>query len=218
MAGVNRRRALAGLGAAVMAGALASFAMAAPPPLSSDDQAAVQRVQAYLNGITTLAGRFLQIGAHQRESGGRFYIWRPGRLRFEYDPPLPDLIIATGDVVIHYDRELKTASQVSQSSTPAAFLLQREIRFDQDYRVVHVGRRPGVVSVTIIQAKEPDAGSITLILGDNPMALREWIVLDPQGYETRVSLLDYQLGGRLDPKLFEFNEPTWLDEERLRKN
>jgi outer membrane lipoprotein-sorting protein len=208
---------LAALGAFAMV-AMAALAAPAAPPLAADDQAAVKRVESYLNAITTLAGRFLQTSSNGGEATGRFYLWRPGRLRFDYDPPVPDLIIATGDLLIHYDRELKTASQIFQESTPAAFLLQKEIRFERDFQITHVGLRPGVISLTFVQAKEPATGSVTLILGDSPLALREWIVTDQQGVETRVSLLDYQQGGRLDGKLFEFNEPTWLDEERKRKN
>ncbi|MSO77735.1 MAG: outer membrane lipoprotein carrier protein LolA [Alphaproteobacteria bacterium] len=217
-ADITRRLLLASL-AAVTTGLAAAMVLAAPPrPLSGDDQATVRRIEAYLNSITTLAGRFLQTSSDGGEASGRFYMWRPGRLRFDYDPPVPYLIVATGDLVIHYDRELKTASHIYQEATPAAFLLKSEIRFERGLRVTDLARRPGVLQLTFVQAKEPEAGSVTLVLGDNPLALRQWVVVDPQGVETRVSLLDYQVGGRLDPKLFEFNEPTWLDEQRKRGN
>ncbi|MGE0658834.1 MAG: outer membrane lipoprotein carrier protein LolA, partial [Reyranellaceae bacterium] len=69
---------------------------AAPQPLSRQDQEDIARVEQYLNGITTLEARFLQVADRGAPLGGEFYIKRPGRLRFQYDPPARIQIVADG--------------------------------------------------------------------------------------------------------------------------
>src|SRR3546814_9698952 len=88
-------------------------------PLSPEDRAVVERFEAYLNSIDALEARFSQVDSQNKRATGKIYLSRPGKLRFEYDPPVPVLIVANGRFLIHYDRELKTASYINQRDTPA---------------------------------------------------------------------------------------------------
>lgn len=209
---------LAALGILTAAGAAAAQNGPAPAPagtsvraaqLTPGDQNALQRVEDYLNAITTLSARFEQVDSTGKRASGRFYIQRPGKLRFEYDPPTPVLIVANGRFLIHYDRSLKTASYIDQKSTPAWFLLAPRAELKGDVTVTDVTRRDGRLLVTLVKTRDPGQGRVTLIFDESPMRLEQWAVTDAQGVVTHVMLDEVEAGGRIDPKLFEFNEPTW---------
>ena len=182
---------------------------AQPAELSADDRTALRSVEEYLNAITTLSARFEQVNSVGKRATGRLFISKPGKLRFEYDPPVPVLIVANGNFLIHYDRALKTASYIAQEATPAWFLLGKGIQLTGEITVTEVKRRDGKLLVTIVKTRDPGQGKVTLIFDEGPMRLDQWAVTDPQGVATHVTLNNVLLGGPLDGKLFEFNEPTW---------
>lgn len=181
-------------------------------PLSAEDRAVVKRVEDYLNSIDTLEARFSQVDSQNTRATGKIYLSRPGRLRFEYDPPVPVLIVANGRFLIHYDRDLKTASYINQRDTPAWFLLSPTVELRGDVTVTDVQRQDGKALVTIIKTSEPDQGRVTLVLEENPMRLVQWAVSDAQGVVTYVSLQDAEFGKPIDTERFQFDEPVWTDQ------
>lgn len=182
---------------------------ASPMQLSSADQASVRKVEEYMNSITTLSARFEQVDSAGKRATGRLFIAKPGKLRFEYDPPVPVLIVANGHFLIHYDRALKAASYIAQETTPAWFLIGNRIQFSGDITITDLRRRDDKLLVTLVKTREPGQGTVTLIFDENPIRLDQWSVTDPQGVVTHVTLNNVLVGGYVDPKLFEFNEPTW---------
>ena len=68
--------------------------------LSPQDRADVERAETYLNQITTLKARFLQLAPHGGQAEGTAYFSRPGRMRLQYDPPSPMLVVADGTFLI----------------------------------------------------------------------------------------------------------------------
>ena len=184
-------------------------AAAQPARIQPQDQETLRRIEDYLNSISTLSARFEQVDSTGKRATGRFFISKPGKLRFEYDPPVPVLIVANGHFLIHYDRALKTASYIAQDTTPAWFLLAPQIQLSGDVTVTDMNRRDGKLLVTIVKTREPGQGKVTLIFDESPLRLDQWAVTDPQGVVTHVVLNNVLIGGPVDPKLFEFNEPTW---------
>jgi outer membrane lipoprotein-sorting protein len=181
------------------------------------DRAAVQRAEAYLNGLTTLRARFLQVAQNGATAQGTAWIFRPGRMRFDYDPPEPTLLVASGGQVMLYDRELRQPSTVPASSTPLGILLRPEIRLSGDITVTATGRQGGFLAVTMHRTGQRAEGQLTLVFQDNPMQLRQWSVLDAQGRETRVTLYEPDTTTRPDPRLFDFNDPRFLEQENARR-
>ncbi len=179
----------------------------AAAPLSEQDLADVARVEAYLNSIQTLKARFLQVGPDGGLSEGNFYLRRPGRLRFEYDPPIPVLMVADGTWVVFYDSEIEQVTRVPLNSTPLAVLVRDPIRLQGSVTVTRVERATGTLRLTLLDSDEPDEGSITLVFSDRPLALRQWLVRDPQGLETTIAMSKVQYNLILDPALFVFFEP-----------
>jgi outer membrane lipoprotein-sorting protein len=184
-------------------------AAAAPRPLtlSAEQQAELQKLAAYLNGIRTMTARFTQYSENGGLAEGQLYLERPGRMRFEYDPPSPILLVADGNFVIYFDKSLEQTSYLPIGSTPAWFLLRDNIRLGGDVSVIGYEHTPGAIRVTLVQTKEPDAGAVTLTFSDRPLELKQWSLVDAQGKRTTVALSDVKLGVPLDKKLFVFKEP-----------
>ncbi len=180
---------------------------AAAAALSDLDLADIARAEAYLNSIQTMKARFIQVGPEGGLSEGNFYLRRPGRLRFEYDPPIPVLVVADGTWVVFYDSEINQVTRLPLGSTPLAVLLRDEIRLRGSVTVTEVERATGTLRITVLDTDAPDQGTITLVFSDRPLALRQWLVRDPQGLDTSIALSQTQYNLILKPELFVFFEP-----------
>jgi outer membrane lipoprotein-sorting protein len=183
---------------------LPRLALAAP---TAQDQADIARIERYLLSLKTLRARFLQIAPNGDTSQGNAWIERPGRLRFEYDPPAPFLLVAGYGGVMFHDRKLQQTSNFPLSQTPLGMLLAETPKLSGDVTVEAIDRQPGLIQITLHRTGHQGDGSLTLTFADNPLQLRQWSVLDPQRLETRVSLFNISLGEKFDPKLFDITDP-----------
>ncbi len=174
--------------------------------LSPDDTAAVHRAVRYLNDLSTLRARFVQISSNGAYAEGEMIVERPGRLRFDYDPPNPVLLIADGLNLLFYDRELKQASFLPLWETPLWFLIREKVQLSDDVQVTAVERGQGVLKLTLRNKESVDAGSMTLIFGDAPLSLRKWELVDAQGISTQVSLINPEFGVPVDPAAFDYDD------------
>lgn len=208
----GRRAVLAGLTFALVARPSA-FAQSRRA-LSDADRADVARVESHLAEIRTLESRFLQIGPDGSTAEGAFFLSRPGRLRLEYDPPNPNLLIADGRALAHIDRSLRTIAYLPLDSTPAGVLVRADVRLAGDVDVVGVERGPGVLRVSVVQTSDPRAGRLTLVFAERPFQLSSWNIVDAQGLTTRITLLDARIGQPIDPQRFRIVDPTLQDLDR----
>ncbi|GAB4189648.1 MAG: outer membrane lipoprotein carrier protein LolA [Thalassobaculales bacterium] len=205
-----RRHFLAGLGVLCAAPALAQgqprrAAPPAPLALTEADKADLARVERYLAEITTVRAGFLQVTSTGETARGTFLLHRGRGLRVEYDPPSPVLLIGTRNFLIYIDRELDQVSHLDIDSTPIAFLLRTQPDLTRDLDVVAVDRGPGALRLGLVRRAEPEAGRIDLTFSDRPLALRQWLLTDGRGVQTRVGLLDPVFGGPLDEALFQYH-------------
>lgn len=173
----------------------------------AERRAGLARIEGYLNSITTVKAGFLQVASTGEVARGTFYMRRPGRLRIEYDPPSPVLIVGDGHRLIYYDKELQTANMTPIDDTLAGFLAREHIRFSGDVTASNLIREKGTARVTLARTGEPEGGSLTLVFNDDPLRLRLWIVTDAQGTSTRVALSEPEFGLTLSDDLFEAREP-----------
>jgi outer membrane lipoprotein-sorting protein len=174
---------------------------------TAQDRADLARVETYLDSLRSLKGRFLQVAPDGSTTQGTAWLARPGRMRFEYDPPSPLLLIAGHGLVVFQDRKLKQVSNFPLGSTPLGILLADKVRLGGDVTVTGIAREPGQLQVSMVRTASPGDGTLTLVFADNPLSLRQWAVLDGQRQETRVSLFNVEFGGRFDQKLFEYDDP-----------
>ncbi len=174
--------------------------------LSPDEVAALTRVERYLNDIKTMQARFVQVSSNGAYAEGEVYLDRPGQMRFDYDPPTPVLIIANGLSLLYYDKELKQATFLPLWETPLWFLIREEVRFDDNVEILGIEEALGTLRMTLRDPEAPDGGEVTLVFSDEPLALRKWELVDPQGIATQVSLVNPVYGGRIDSDLFEYRD------------
>lgn len=197
--------------AIVLAGAPSSGKTHRGADLSATDKADIARIERYLNNISTMRARFLQIGANDALSEGWVYISRPGKLRVEYDPPTPVLIIGDGSWLIYHDSELEQTTYRSLGSSLAGFLVQKTVRLGDAVTVTGIERGPGVIRVKLVKSDEAEEGSLALTFSDRPLVLRQWTITDADGQATQIALINAQFGLSLDGALFEFTEPPEED-------
>jgi outer membrane lipoprotein-sorting protein len=170
-------------------------------PLSKAE--AVERLNAYFNGFSTLQGDFIQFAADGRRFEGKLYIQRPGKMRFEYRPPVTMEVVADGTSVAIRDRKLATQDLYSIGQTPLKFLLKEQMNLEKDTTVTGVSTKGDILSLKLEDRSTLGGTSkITLNFDLAANALRQWVVIDPQGYETSVSVYNLDTQRRPDQKNF----------------
>ncbi len=178
-------------------------ALAASPALSQNSLLSLSEISRYFNSFQTAEGSFTQINPDDTLSTGRIMIQRPGRVRFEYDPPDPNLVLAAGGSVNIFDaRSNQGPSVYPLNRTPLNLILAANVDLTRARMVVdHF--LDGPTTVVVAQDPEhPEYGSIRLVFSAEPTELRQWIVTDDMGRETTVILGDLRLGVTLPPTLF----------------
>ncbi len=165
------------------------------------DQAVADKVIGYLEEITTFTADFTQVAPSGAISTGKFYLRRPGLLRFQYDAPSPILIVATGGTVFVRDEALETTDSYPVGRTPLKFLLRKKVDFG-NFEIAGVDRGVDSVAVTFASNEEETEGQISIILDAPTLKLREWIVRDPQNGVTIVSLDNIVEGQQIANRLF----------------
>ncbi len=172
----------------------------------ANQKAQAAKVSAYLSSLQTLVGNFVQVGPDGSKTQGDFYIQKPGKVRFEYDPPNPVDIIADGSSLVVRDRKLATQDVYPLSQTPLRFLLSDRIDLMKDTNVVSVTADDLYISVTI-EEKQALIGTsrLMLMVGAKDGQLKQWTVTDPQGYDTTVAVYNLDSTKKIDPSLFKID-------------
>jgi len=185
--------------------------VAAPPParagepgtLDDKQRALVAKVSGYLSSVQTLVGDFVQVGPDGRRTEGQFFIQKPGKVRFEYNPPSPVEVIADGKSVVVRDRNLATQQLWPLSQTPLRFLLSDKIDLMRDTNLVSVSADDTFVTIVVEESQTLVGTSrLMLMVGAKDFQLRQWTVTDPQGYDTTVAVYNLDTSKKPDPDLF----------------
>lgn len=173
--------------------------------------ATIARVQDYLTNLTTVASEFTQVAPDGSLAGGKFYLQRPKKMRWEYKPPTPILMVANGSELVYYDSELEQVSYIPLGSTLIGFLAQEKISFSgsdsKGVGVISFSENAGFIRIGVAQRDKPSEGNLVLEFSDNPLLIRSMVVTDASGQVTNVALNNAQFGTELDKKLFDFRDP-----------
>jgi outer membrane lipoprotein-sorting protein len=170
--------------------------------LSAKDLADLQRVSAYLNSISTMQAGFVQVGPNGELDQGVVMAKKPGRLRFEYAPPSPYLIVSDGQTIAVSNSQLRTVDRYPLLENPLMVILKDGIDLARDANVVAVDHQSGTLRVTARQDSGPMKGQVTLIFSDPAIELRQWIITDAQGLQTMIALKDMKTQVQIDPSKF----------------
>jgi len=197
-----------GFGAAALT-ALTALPVLAQSHLSAEDRAVLARAQTYLQGLTSAQGNFVETSPGGQRREGRFYLQRPGRMRFEYTNPAGLLVVSDGNNVKRYDPRLNVFRQVPLSATPLSTFLARTVRLDQGVRIDRVTRmQSGAFAITARDDRRPNDGSVILAFAGSPLRLQEWTITDAQGARTRTQLTTLTPVPNLASSLFRLSDPT----------
>ncbi len=172
----------------------------------ANQKAQAAKVSAYLSSLQTLVGNFVQVGPDGSKTKGDFYIQKPGKVRFEYEPPTPIDIIADGSSLVVRDRKLATQDVYPLSQTPLRYLLSDRIDLLKDTNVIAVAADDLYVTITI-EEKQALIGTsrLMLMLGVKDGQLKQWTVTDPQGYDTTIAVYNLDTTKKLDPAMFKID-------------
>src|SRR5215472_2155142 len=187
----------------------APSAPSTPEPPSAFDakqRALLGRISAYLSGVQSMVGKFVQVGPDGGRTEGSFYMQKPGRVRFQYNPPSPIDIISDGSSVVVRDRKLATQDLYPLSQTPLRYLLAERIDLLRDTDVVSVGADDSFATV-VIEQKQLFVGTdrLMIMFDAKDLTLKQWTVTDPQGFDTTVAVYNLDSTKKPDPNLFVIN-------------
>jgi len=169
-------------------------------------RAMLDRISRYLSSVQTMVGNFAQVGPDGQRTQGTFYIQKPGKVRFEYNPPTPIDIIADGSSVVVRDRNLATQDLYPLSQTPLRYLLADRIDLLRDTDVVSVTSDDTFVTVVVEEKQLVVGTSRLMVMFDaKDLSLKQWTVTDPQGLDTTVAVFNLDATKKPDPNLFVIN-------------
>ena len=158
----------------------------------------LDQVSAYLNGLQTAQGGFMQINADGTLSTGQIYIKRPGRIRFEYNAPDNSLVMAGGGQVAIFDpRSNNGPDRYPLNQTPLKIILERNVDLARASMVTGHTSDGTTTTITAQDSAHPQYGNIQMVFTANPVELRQWIVTDEVGSQTTMILNDLVGGGRI---------------------
>jgi len=174
--------------------------------LTPEQRAVIDRVNNYLTNLQQLSGNFVQVGPDGRRTQGDIFISKPGRVRFEYDPPTPIDVVADGQSVVVRDRNLATQDVYPLSQTPLRFLLADHVDLMKDTHLVAVYADDVFITV-VVEERNGIVGTnrLMIMFSAKDMQLKQWTVTDPQGYDTTVAVYNLDTSKRPDPSLFKID-------------
>ena len=179
---------------------------APPSPFDAKQRALLDRISNYLSSVQTMVGKFVQVGPDGGRTEGAFYMQKPGRVRFQYNPPSPIDIVSDGSSVVVRDRKLATQDLYPLSQTPLRYLLAERIDLLRDTDVVSVGADDSFATV-VIEQKQLFVGTdrLMIMFDAKDLTLKQWTVTDPQGFDTTVAVYNLDSTKKPDPNLFVIN-------------
>lgn len=190
--------------ARLTAAAIAATALLALPAqaLTAEESEALAAISAKFRSVETMNGEFVQFGPSGEKSEGKFFIARPGKVRFQYDAPATISVVADGKSVLVHDKKLQTFDIWPLSKTPLKYLLQKDLDLSKFDKVRGVTLEPDLIQVAIVDESKFGGGRLTLIFDRATQELRQWTVTDEQGLDTSVSIYNVETGNQLAAKLF----------------
>lgn len=182
-----------------------------PPPqrpieFSDADRADLDHISAYLNGIHTLQGEFVQIGPNGQVDQGRFTMERPGKLRFDYAAPSPMQIVSDGRWVAVSNSKLNTFNRYPLSALPLDMILGDNVDWRRDNAVMRITHQPGMLVVDARTSRNRSRPNISITFSEPKLELRQWTIIDDQGLPTTVALRNLQENGPVDESQFVIRE------------
>jgi outer membrane lipoprotein-sorting protein len=182
----------------------AATAIAVIPGLATSAGAAsgtAQKIADHFSSVATMSGEFVQFGPRGEQTGGKFYIQRPGKIRFNYEPPSGYKVISDGKSVVIDNSKLNTMDLYPLSKTPLKLLLDERIDLS-GRRVKSVKEEDDLTTIQLADRQIFGNSTITMMFDPKSYDLRQWTITDPQGKDTTVMIFNVKQGVKIDQDLF----------------
>jgi len=167
----------------------------------------IQRIEQYLTHLNTIVADFTQVAPDGSLTNGKFFLQRPGKMRWQYNPPTPVLMVANGKELIFYDHSLEQVSYIPLDGSLVSFLGREKITFGGDVGITEFTNEAEAIRIEVAQVKKPTEGKLMLEFSDKPLTLRNMVVTDAAGQVTTVSLQNARFGDKIPAELFVFKDP-----------
>ncbi len=180
---------------------------AADPALAEDRLEQIEKVSGFFNRFETLTGQFTQIGPRGNVSGGVFYVSKPGKMRFEYHPPSPYLIVSDGTWVIIQNKKNQRTDYYPLSVTPLKLVLSQKVDLANQARILDVANRDGWITLTLADKNRSVPGQLSLVYNEDKAAVEQWTIIDGEGRRTTITMSELATGGQHNEALFRVKRP-----------
>jgi len=175
--------------------------------LTPEDLTQVNKVSGFFNGFQTLTGQFAQVGPRGNVSNGVFYISKPGKMRFEYNPPSPYLIVSDGTWVVIKNKKNQRTDHYPLSATPLKLVLSNQVDLAKQAKILNVRVEGGSIVLTLADKNRAVPGQLALIYSEEKATIEQWTVIDGEGRRTTISLTGISAGAQHDASLFKVKRP-----------
>jgi outer membrane lipoprotein-sorting protein len=170
--------------------------------LSADQKRSLQKINTFMNSYQSLKSDFTQISSKGQTAQGTLLISKPGKLRFEYAPPNPMLIVSDGKWLTIKNRVKEKGDQFPLSATPLRLVVSPQVDLASETDVIGFESKDGITSISLADRKSSLGGYIVLVFDEQRNQLQQWIIVDGKDRRTTVQLANIETGGKFDPKLF----------------
>jgi outer membrane lipoprotein-sorting protein len=171
--------------------------------ITPDIKASADRINAYFNSFQTLRGELVQTSPRGRSAKGVFFIAKPGKLRFEVEPPTPYIMASDGKWLTLTNKKMNKGDQFPLSKTPLRLLVSNKLDLLKEADVVGFEQNGGITSIALSDKKGSIAGQIVLVFDETQDVLQQWIIIDGKGQRTTVELGKLEKDVKINPKLFQ---------------
>jgi outer membrane lipoprotein-sorting protein len=185
-----------------MNGGPAYAAKAQALAITPDIQAAVQKINAYFNSFQTLRGELVQTSPRGRTAKGVFYIAKPGKLRFEVEPPTPYIMASDGKWLTLTNKQMNKGDQFPLSKTPMRLLVSNQLDLLKEADILSFEQNEGITTIAFSDKKGSIPGQLILVFDETQNVLQRWIIIDGKGQRTTVELANLEKDVKINPKLF----------------
>ena len=170
--------------------------------LNADQKRSLQKINAFMNSFQSMKSDFTQISSKGQMAQGTLLISKPGKLRFEYAPPNPLLIVSDGKWLTIKNRAKEKGDQFPLSATPLRLVVSPQVDLAAETDVIGFESKDGITSISLADRKSSLGGYIVLVFDEQRSQLQQWIIVDGKDRRTTVQLANIETGGKFDPKLF----------------
>lgn len=168
----------------------------------------VQKVNDYFNGLENMKGQFVQTTSDNKRLKGKFFMKKPGRVRFEYSLPSKQLVISDGQQIAIQDLDINTDDRVTVDQTPFRVLLRKDVDLVRDARILEVQEAADLLIVALQDKSKDSTGRVRLFMATTPaLELKEWVTTDAQGTDTRIEVSNLDRNEQIDAGLFKITSP-----------